>query len=110
MWKSHRSLSWTESSLIGTVRGDDILSMWMKPMTMLEKAVRDLAGALETLEETLEQRLDETAAGREQIAAARLQAQAARTHADEASKGLNDAVRDLKAILASAAEKPEATS
>ena len=69
-------------------------------MTVLEKAVRNLAEAIESLESRLEARLDEAAASEETVAAARRQAQAARKQTDSASRGIAAAITDLKAILA----------
>lgn len=68
-------------------------------MTVLEKAVLDLANALETLETKLEGRLDDQSADGETIEAARGQARAARNHAATVSRELSGAIGDLKSLL-----------
>ncbi|GJL92694.1 hypothetical protein [Hyphococcus sp.] len=77
-------------------------------MTVLEKAVRNLAEAIETLESRLDARLDDASASEEAVAAARRQAQAARKQTDNASRGVAAAISDLKAILADDDQKKEA--
>ena len=69
-------------------------------MTVLEKAVGELANALENLETKLEDRLDGQLADREAVEAARRHARAARTHAASAGAGLSAAISDLKTLLA----------
>lgn len=69
-------------------------------MTLLEKSVRNLADALETLETKLDERLDDFSASSDTIAAAKRQAQTARSATDNASRGVAAAITDLKAILA----------
>ncbi|MHA7872052.1 MAG: hypothetical protein ACX939_06870 [Hyphococcus sp.] len=68
-------------------------------MTVLEKAVLDLAKALETLEQKVETRLDDTSADGEALASAKSRARAARNHATGASRTLAGAIDDLKALL-----------
>lgn len=68
-------------------------------MTVLEKAVLNLANALETLEEKLESRLDDQSADGEAIEAARGQARAARGHATAVSRELSGAIDEIKALL-----------
>lgn len=68
-------------------------------MTVLEKAVGDLAQALETLESKLEDLLDDNNADQDAIAAARLQAHAARRHTAEAGQGVSAAIADVKSLL-----------
>ena len=68
-------------------------------MTVVEKAVLDLANALDNLEAKLETRLDEGVASTEQIDAAKRHAHAARAHTETASSGLGAAISDLKALL-----------
>jgi hypothetical protein len=68
-------------------------------MTVLEKAVGNLAAALETLESKLEDRLDLHGADREAVEAAQRQAQTARKHTAEANQGLSAAISDIKALL-----------
>ena len=68
-------------------------------MSLLEKSVVDLANALDNLETKIEHKLDDHASNGESIAAARRQAHSARTHAAEASRGLADAIADIKALL-----------
>ncbi len=68
-------------------------------MTVVEKAVLDLANALDNLEAKLETRLDEGLANTEQIEAARRHAQAAQAHTKTASSGLGAAISDLKTLL-----------
>jgi hypothetical protein len=77
-------------------------------MTVLEKAVRSLAEAIETLESRLDARLDDAAASEDMIASARRQALAARKQTDNASCGVSAAISDLKAILADDDQKKEA--
>ncbi len=76
-------------------------------MTVLEKAVGELATALETLESKLENRLDDLSADGEAVAAARRQAHAARKHAAEAGSGLAAAISDLKALLDTGSVNPK---
>ncbi len=68
-------------------------------MTVLEKAVRSLAEAIEALESRLDSQLDDAAANDEAVEAARRQAMAARKQTDSASKGVAAAITDLKLIL-----------
>jgi len=68
-------------------------------MTVLEKAVLNLAEALETLETKLETRLDDQSADGETIDAARNRARAARGHAANVSRELSGAIGDLKSLL-----------
>ncbi len=77
-------------------------------MTVLEKAVRNLAQAIETLESRLDARLDDESATEETVAAARRQALAASKQMDSASRGVAAAINDLKAILAEDDLKKEA--
>lgn len=69
-------------------------------MTVLEKAVRNLADALEALETKLDGRLDDLSASEDLISAARRQAITARKQTENASRGVSAAISDLKAILA----------
>lgn len=69
-------------------------------MTVLEKAVTNLAEALEALETRLDERLDAETAGREALTALRGQAAAAARHTKEASQGIAAAVSDVTALLA----------
>ena len=68
-------------------------------MTVLEKAVLNLAGALETLETKLESRLNDHSADGESFDAARARARAARDQAQNVSKELSGAIDDLKSLL-----------
>lgn len=68
-------------------------------MTILEKAVLDLANALETLETKLDGRLDDQSARTELSEAVRRQARTARAHATEAGRDLAGAISDLKTLL-----------
>jgi len=68
-------------------------------MTVLEKAVDNLAQALETLETRLEGLLDDQSARHDAAAAARAQAQAARKHTAEAGQGVTAAIADIKSLL-----------
>ncbi len=77
-------------------------------MTVLEKAVRSLAEAIETLESRLDSTLEGAALNEEAIAAARRQALAARKQTDNASRGVAAAISDLKAILADDDQKKDA--
>jgi len=77
-------------------------------MTVLEKAVRHLAEAIETLESRLDARLDDASAIEDAIASARRQALAARKQTENASRGVSAAISDLKAILADDDQKKEA--
>jgi len=74
-------------------------------MTLLEKSVRNLAEALETLESKLDDRLDDLSAGSDTIAAAKRQALAARKQTDNASRGIAAAISDLKSILSDDEDK-----
>ncbi|PQA88616.1 hypothetical protein [Hyphococcus luteus] len=69
-------------------------------MTVLEKAVQNLAEAIEALESRLDVKLDEAALTEESMTAARRQALAARKQTDNAARGVAAAISDLKAILA----------
>lgn len=68
-------------------------------MTVLEKAVIDLANALDNLETKIEGKFDDQSASGDAVDAARRQARAAREHAENASKGVGAAISDLKALL-----------
>jgi len=68
-------------------------------MTVLEKAVVDLANALDNLEARIEGKFDDQSASGDAIDAARRQARAAREHAENASKGVGAAISDLKMLL-----------
>ncbi len=68
-------------------------------MSVVEKAVIDLANALDALESKLDSRLDDQMASSEDIDAARRQAKAAKARAEEASKDLGEAIADVKALL-----------
>jgi hypothetical protein len=68
-------------------------------MSTLEKSVKRLAGALDSLEARLDDRLGDFAANGEAVAAARVKARTAKTQAAAAAEDLADAVRDLKALL-----------
>ncbi len=68
-------------------------------MTILEKAVLDLANALETLESKVEGRLDDQSARAELSEAAKRQARTAREHATEAGRDLAGAIDNLKSLL-----------
>jgi hypothetical protein len=68
-------------------------------MSILEEAVKNLAGALDALETRLDERLGELAQDADAFDAARRQARAARGHASDASVGLARAIGDLKALL-----------
>lgn len=69
-------------------------------MSVVEKAVIDLANALDALETKLEGRFDDELAGTEEMDAARRQAKAAKARAEEASRDLGGAIADLKSLLA----------
>ncbi len=69
-------------------------------MSVIEKAVVDLANALDTLEAKIETRLDEQNVSGDAISAARRQARAAKDQAEIASKGVGAAISDIKALLA----------
>ena len=60
--------------------------------SVLEKAVGDLANALEALESKLEDQIDSHNAARRQV-------KVARKHASDASSGLGAAISDVKALL-----------
>ncbi|WP_411816491.1 hypothetical protein [Hyphococcus sp. DH-69] len=79
-------------------------------MTVLEKAVRNLADALEALESKLDGRLDDLAANDETISAAKRQASAAREQTENASREIGAAISDLKAILEADEAKKGGTS
>lgn len=68
-------------------------------MSILEEAVKNLAGALDALETRLDERLGELSQNTETVEAAHRQARVARGHANEASAGLAQAIGDLKALL-----------
>ena len=68
-------------------------------MSVVEKAVVDLANALDKLESKLEHRLDDHTARQEEIDAARRQATTARARTEEASQGVGAAIADIKALL-----------
>ena len=76
-------------------------------MTLLEKSVRNLADAIETLEAKLDERLEDQTASAETIEAARKQALTARSQTDLASRGVAAAINDLKAILADDEERKQ---
>lgn len=67
-------------------------------MTVLEKAVSNLAKALNTLEAKLEHRLDEHAASGEDMDAVRGQAKTARLHTEEAAEDLSEIIMELKTL------------
>ncbi|WDI32406.1 hypothetical protein PUV54_04260 [Hyphococcus flavus] len=69
-------------------------------MTLLEKSVRNLAEALETLESKLDDKLEDLSASQDAIDAAKRQAVAARKQTDHASRGVAAAISDIKAMLA----------
>ncbi|MAW79232.1 MAG: hypothetical protein CMI63_03260 [Parvularcula sp.] len=79
-------------------------------MTMLEKAVQNLAEAIEALETRLDLRLEAADGSNETAAAARRQAAAARKQAGHAAQGVAAAISDLKAILAEDDRKREEAS
>lgn len=68
-------------------------------MSVLEKAVSNLAEALETLETRLEEKTEEQAADREALAALRGRAAAAAKHTREAGQGVTAAISDVEALL-----------
>ncbi len=68
-------------------------------MSVIEKAVIDLANALDNLEAKIDGKFDDRTASGDEIVAARRQAQAARTHADRAAKGVGAAISDIKTLL-----------
>ncbi|NOX83736.1 MAG: hypothetical protein GXP06_12280 [Alphaproteobacteria bacterium] len=68
-------------------------------MSVIEKAVIDLANALDTLEAKIDGKFDDHAASSDAIVAARRQAQTARTHAETAAQGVGAAISDIKALL-----------
>ncbi len=72
-------------------------------MTVLEKAVLDLANALDQLEAQIEGKFDEKATSTEEIDAARRQAREAREHAENAAAGVGAAISDLKNLLSDTA-------
>lgn len=69
-------------------------------MSVLEKSVLNLAGALEKLESTLEARVDDLSASSDIIAAAQRQAAGARQQTENAGRGVAAAISDIKALLA----------
>ncbi|WP_411819476.1 hypothetical protein ABFZ85_11640 [Hyphococcus formosus] len=79
-------------------------------MTVLEKAVRNLADALEALESKLDGRLDDLTANDETISAAKRQASAAREQTENASREIGAAISDLKGILEADEAKKGGTS
>ena len=68
-------------------------------MNVLEKAISDLAGALETLETRLENHIDDGEAEREALVSARRQAAVSYTHASQASEDLGAPLIKKKKIL-----------
>ena len=68
-------------------------------MNTLENSVKKLAGALDTLEEKLEDRLSDLSAKSETIDQAKIRARTAKTQASAAAEDLADAIRDLKSLL-----------
>lgn len=68
-------------------------------MSVLEKAIVDLANALDALEGKVVDRLENETAHTEDIAAARRQARSARAQTELAAKGVGAAIADLKALL-----------
>ncbi|MCB2112431.1 MAG: hypothetical protein R3C42_03660 [Parvularculaceae bacterium] len=70
-------------------------------MNTLENSVKKLAGALDELEEKLDDRLCELAARSETIDLAKIRARTAKTQASAAAEDLADAIRDLKTLLTS---------
>ncbi|MCB2097067.1 MAG: hypothetical protein AB7F91_03265 [Parvularculaceae bacterium] len=68
-------------------------------MGALEKSVRKLAGALDALEEKLEDRLSDLSAKGETIEQAKIRARTAKTQASAAAEDLSDAIRELKTLL-----------
>ena len=69
-------------------------------MTILEKAVSDLAGALENLESKLDERIDGGDADRDTAIAASRQAKAAHAQTSQASEDIAAAIDDVKTLLA----------
>ena len=69
-------------------------------MSVLEKAVANLADALDHLERRLDDRFDNDANAADDMAAARRQAHAAKAHTEEASRGVGAAIEDVKSLLA----------
>ena len=68
-------------------------------MGTLEKSVKKLAGALDALEEKLEDRLSDLSAKGETIEQAKIRARTAKTQASAAAEDLSDAIRELKTLL-----------
>ncbi|HNS88167.1 MAG TPA: hypothetical protein PKH09_14795 [Parvularculaceae bacterium] len=68
-------------------------------MGTLEKSVKRLAGALDALEEKLEDSLSDLAAKSEAIDQAKIRARTAKTQTSAAAEDLADAIRDLKSLL-----------
>ncbi|MEX6632435.1 hypothetical protein [Hyphococcus lacteus] len=79
-------------------------------MTVLEKAVRNLADALEALESKLDGRLDDLAANDDVISAAKRQASAARYQTENASREVAAAISDIKSLLDTDEAKKGGTS
>ncbi len=68
-------------------------------MSTLEKSVQRLAGALDHLEASLDDRLGDLAARTETMEQARLKARTAKTQASVAAEELAGAIRDLKSLI-----------
>lgn len=73
-------------------------------MRSLEESVQRLAGALDDLETRLAGQIADLGAKSETIEQARLRARSAKVQAAAAAEDLADAIRDLKALLASGTE------
>lgn len=76
-------------------------------MTILEKAVSDLADALDELETKVAACLDDQNQSEERAGEARRHAQSARTYAQEASSGVADAIAKIKNLLESDRKGPK---
>ena len=68
-------------------------------MTLLEKAVKDLADALDDLELAIDDRLDSRTLDSQSLDAMRKTAGDAKLHTQNAAAGLADAISELKTIL-----------
>ena len=76
-----------------------IASLGRFRMNTLEKSVKKLAGALDALEEKLDDRISDLSAKTETIDQAKIRARTAKTQASAAAEDLADAIRDLKSLL-----------
>ncbi|MEM8770464.1 MAG: hypothetical protein AAGD92_02335 [Pseudomonadota bacterium] len=75
-------------------------------MSILEKAVADLADALDALEDRISDRMDDQPAGAEAALGAARHARIAREKADAASRELSAVMRDLRDMIGPDKEAP----